>query len=106
MMLGLLGASARAPIERVAWLSVKGVQLSPPSEVAQTPPPAAATYNLLGSYGLAAIAATRPLAAQSPGDPSTIGAGPTGLHDVSLSGIRAGATSAKSSPAAWVPIAG
>jgi hypothetical protein len=42
MMLGLLGASAIAPMNSVRWSSVKGAQLVPPFVVFHTPPPAAA----------------------------------------------------------------
>ena len=37
-----LGARAMAPMNRVGWESVRGVQLVPPSVVFHTPPPAAA----------------------------------------------------------------
>src|SRR5712664_567209 len=49
------------PIDRVCCASVIGFQERPPSVLFQTPPPAAATYRILGFTGSAATPATRPL---------------------------------------------
>src|SRR5690349_9364564 len=76
------------PIVSVDWLSVSGTQFVPPLTVFQTPPPAVATYRMLGFVGSPATPVMRPETTPPPGVwPFKIGAGPSGIHVEVLSGM-------------------
>src|SRR4051812_35468947 len=84
---GSVCATAIAPIDNVSCVSVKGIQLWPPSNVFQTPPPAAAIQIVLSSVGCAATPAIRPLLTKlkSTGEVVASGEGPMEIHAVVLS---------------------
>src|SRR5712692_11219117 len=91
MTAGLLGATAIAPINRVLCASVSGIHDAPPSLDFQTPPPAAAMYNTLGSVGSPARPLIRPLVGSSKSvRPFKAGPGPSGVHVAEFSGIELG----------------
>ena len=56
---GSEGATARAPIAATCWLSKIGAHLKPPSVDFHTPPEDAPAYQVSGSPGTPATAATR-----------------------------------------------
>src|SRR4051812_19717551 len=87
MTLGLLGATAMAPMNKVDCVSVLGVQVAPPSVVFQTPPPAAAIYTVLTFVGSAAMPVIRPETGWRPGTwPLPMGPGPSAVQLVVLRG--------------------
>src|SRR5688572_6687133 len=88
MTLGLLGASATLPMKLMSCWSVSGVHALPPLVVFHTPPPAVATYHVLGSLGCVAMSSTRPEQNPNENAPQSSGAGPMNVHELVLSGIE------------------
>src|SRR5437764_8211063 len=98
MTLGLVGAMAMAPMNRVLWLSVRGVQDWPASIVRHTPPPAVAMKIVLELLGEAAMAVIRPETLPLPVRVASSGAGPMRVQELALSGIWGGGGLSGSSP--------
>src|SRR5689334_11759432 len=76
MIFGLLGAKATAPVLKVGWESVTGIQLVPASRLSQTPPPADPSSQWFASPGSAAKDVIRPVGPLFP----AIGPGPMLVH--------------------------
>src|SRR4051812_34085856 len=76
---GSIAIPPASPTANEAWRSNRGVQLSPPSALRQTPPPAVPMKMILLLFGWTAIAETKPLSS-SPAGLGLMGLGPIGVQ--------------------------